>query len=173
VVGKPVRRRLVGIDPAVALRLNRFWLKFGGLPHIRCNRQASAQVKPYTVRHLPDRDGQVHNALFLDLLEQSQAPCYLTNATFCLVPLALNVRKSLKIRPPGSCCSPTQPGPPHRDLTWAASTNLSVRGNHLRPGSDRIYTLAGKTFCPQNRLQASWQRNSWSSSPPAPLTYRQ
>ena len=41
-----------------------------------------------------DRDGQVHDALFLDLLEQSQAPCYLTNATLCLVFPAPNVRKN-------------------------------------------------------------------------------
>jgi hypothetical protein len=65
------------------------------IPHIRCNRQAPAQVKPYTVRHLPDRDGQVHDALFIDLLEQSQGPCYLTNAPFCSVFPAPNVRKNL------------------------------------------------------------------------------
>jgi hypothetical protein len=64
------------------------------LAHFRCNRQAPAQVKPYALRHLPDRDGQVHDALFLGLLEQSQDPCYLTDGMFCSVFPAPNVRKN-------------------------------------------------------------------------------
>ena len=64
------------------------------LAHSRCDRKAPAQVKPYAVRQLGDPDGQVHDALFLDLLEQTRDPCYLTDATFCSVSLAPKVRKN-------------------------------------------------------------------------------
>jgi hypothetical protein len=43
---------------------------------------------------LPDCDGQVHDALLLDFLEQNQESFYLTDATFCSVSLGPNVRKN-------------------------------------------------------------------------------
>ena len=73
----------------VALHLNRFFRTFGAAA------DAPGQVKPDAVRHLPDRDGRVHDALFFDLLEQSQDPCYLTNATFCSVFPAPKVRQNI------------------------------------------------------------------------------
>jgi hypothetical protein len=46
------------------------------------------------LRQLQDPDGQAHDALFLDLLEQTQDPFYLTDATFCSASLAPKLRQN-------------------------------------------------------------------------------